>query len=193
MKCLTATLKYVRQCWQSTKSMVMNSGQKAVFIALSFHSRNTRNLQKAGRSPVRLYEVPYTAGCTMTWIWNANTRNCLLDAFFHPRLNPGCFPPSQWLLSFLPLFLGAFFPKVRLSPGLGGLPQLHPLLSSFTSKPFLFSGCREERGKALLAPGSVSGSEETFPYILAVWMSRNEQASLWHPLSTEALGAKWVN
>lgn len=146
----------------------MNSGQKAVFIALSFHSRNTRNLRKAGQSPVRLHEVPYTAVCTTTRIWNTDTRNCLLAAFFRPRLNPGCFPPSQWLPSFLPLFLGAFFPKVRLSLGLGGLPQLHPLLSSLSSKPFLFSGGREERGKVLLAPGSVSGSEETLPYILAV-------------------------
>lgn len=119
----------------------MNSGQNAVFIALSFHSRNTRNLRKAGRSPVRLHEVPYTAGCTTTRICNTNTRNCLLDAFFRPRLNPGAF----LLLSGYPLppsIPRGRLPKVRLSPGLAGLPQLHPLLSSLSSKPSLFSGWR---------------------------------------------------
>lgn len=57
---------------------------------------------------------------------DTNTGNCPVDAFFFcPSLTSGRSPLSRWLPSIFPLFLGAFFPKAKLSPGLGGLLQIH--------------------------------------------------------------------
>ena len=103
----------------------MNLGQKAVFHARSFHSRNTRNCQKVGRSPASLYKAPCAAGWAGTLLWNTNAGNCVVSAFFlGPKLISVL--PSFSVAACTPLAIPwGFFLKARLSPGLGELLRPH--------------------------------------------------------------------